>query len=150
MQHQFMCLLEIEYMLARVMFPRRCGSHVCSFDENGEFISMGSHVNLVSGGVSGQGVQSAVYSAGCGLWVGRRLVRVGGACVLTLYAGAAGTIAEFGTMQLEFEYLSDVSGNPKYRELVLKIRDTMDKYKVRGLSVCSRQVFFPVRHSWGS
>lgn len=33
-------------------------------------------------------------------------------------------------MQLEFEYLSDVSGNPKYRDMVLKIRDTMDKYKV--------------------
>jgi mannosyl-oligosaccharide alpha-1,2-mannosidase len=69
--------------------------------------------------------------------------------VLTLYVGAAGTIAEFGTMQLEFEYLSDVSGNPKYRELVLKVRDTMDKYKVRGLSLFPAG-FFPVRHFWGS
>lgn len=48
----------------------------------------------------------------------------------TCIGPSPGTIAEFGTMQLEFEYLSDISGDNKYREAALKIRDTCDKYKV--------------------
>eukprot|EP01134_Creolimax_fragrantissima_P006652 CFRG6652T1 len=39
------------------------------------------------------------------------------------------TIAEFGTLQLEFEYLSDLTGDSKYRNLALTIRDTLNEKK---------------------
>ncbi|KNC80636.1 hypothetical protein SARC_07013 [Sphaeroforma arctica JP610] len=38
-------------------------------------------------------------------------------------------IAEFGTLQLEFEYLSDITGDRTYRDIVYIIRDTMNAAK---------------------
>lgn len=37
----------------------------------------------------------------------------------------AAILSEFGSMHLEFIYLSELTGNPKYRDKVLKIRDTI-------------------------
>lgn len=38
-------------------------------------------------------------------------------------SGGSSILSEFGTLHLEFAYLSDVTGNPIYREKVEKIRD---------------------------
>ncbi|GAB6032546.1 hypothetical protein CHUAL_011439 [Chamberlinius hualienensis] len=42
-------------------------------------------------------------------------------------SGSSSILAEFGTMHLEFIYLSDISGNSVYREKVEKIRDVLQK-----------------------
>jgi mannosyl-oligosaccharide alpha-1,2-mannosidase len=43
-------------------------------------------------------------------------------------------LAEFGSLHLEFEYLSHITGNSTYREKVQKIRDVLDKVeKPQGL-----------------
>ena len=43
-------------------------------------------------------------------------------------------LSEFGTMSLEFNYLSDVTGDPIYREKVNKIRDVLKNMeKIDGL-----------------
>ena len=34
---------------------------------------------------------------------------------------------EFGTLHMEFSYLSDITGNPVYKEKVEKIRDFINK-----------------------
>jgi len=44
-------------------------------------------------------------------------------------SGSSSILAEFGTMHLEFSYLSDVTGNPVFKEKVNKIRDV-----IRGMS----------------
>lgn len=51
------------------------------------------------------------------------------------YGWASGAIlAEIGTLHLEFTYLSDVTGNPVYRERVLNIRQLLkDIQKPNGL-----------------
>lgn len=43
------------------------------------------------------------------------------------WAYGAAILSEFGSMHLEFVYLSHVTGDPKYREKVFKIRDTIKK-----------------------
>jgi len=40
---------------------------------------------------------------------------------------ASNSLAEFGTLHLEFIYLSEVTGDPIFAEKVLKIQDVMDK-----------------------
>ena len=41
--------------------------------------------------------------------------------------GGSSILAEFGSLHLEFEYLSHITGNPIYREKVKKIRDVLDR-----------------------
>lgn len=36
-------------------------------------------------------------------------------------------MSEFGTLHLEFVYLSDISGDPIFREKVMRIRDVIRK-----------------------
>lgn len=43
-------------------------------------------------------------------------------------------LSEFGTFHLEFAYLSDITGNPVYRERVENIRKVLkEKTKPKGL-----------------
>jgi mannosyl-oligosaccharide alpha-1,2-mannosidase len=47
-------------------------------------------------------------------------------------SGGSSILSEFGTLHMEFAYLSDVTGDPKYRDKVDKIRNViknMDKPK---------------------
>jgi mannosyl-oligosaccharide alpha-1,2-mannosidase len=47
-------------------------------------------------------------------------------------SGGSSILSEFGTLHMEFAYLSDVTGDPKYRDKVDKIRTViknMDKPK---------------------
>ncbi|XP_030377611.1 mannosyl-oligosaccharide alpha-1,2-mannosidase IA-like [Scaptodrosophila lebanonensis] len=44
-------------------------------------------------------------------------------------AGKASILAEFGTLHLEFAYLSDITGDPKYLKLVQAIRNRLKKMK---------------------
>lgn len=49
-------------------------------------------------------------------------------------SSSSSILAEFGTLHLEFVYLSDVTGNPVYREKVVHIRDYLSKMeKPQGL-----------------
>ncbi|XP_070568664.1 mannosyl-oligosaccharide 1,2-alpha-mannosidase IA-like [Ptychodera flava] len=41
-------------------------------------------------------------------------------------SGGSSILAEFGSMHLEFVYLSEITGNPIYREKVAKVRDFLD------------------------
>lgn len=43
------------------------------------------------------------------------------------WAFSAAILSEFGSMHLEFVYLSQVTGDPKYRDAAYKIRDTIRK-----------------------
>lgn len=43
------------------------------------------------------------------------------------WAYGAAILSEFGSMHLEFIYLSHVTGDPKYREKVLKVREAINK-----------------------
>lgn len=47
------------------------------------------------------------------------------------WAYGAAILSEFGSMHLEFIYLSHVTGDPKYREKVLKVRETIKKAVAR-------------------
>lgn len=51
------------------------------------------------------------------------------------WASASSSIlSEFGTLHLEFAYLSDVTGNKIYREKIEQIRETLkNAYKPKGL-----------------
>ncbi|XP_068212905.1 mannosyl-oligosaccharide 1,2-alpha-mannosidase IA isoform X1 [Palaemon carinicauda] len=42
-------------------------------------------------------------------------------------SGGSSILSEFGTLHLEFVYLSDISGDPVFREKVLRIRDVIRK-----------------------
>ena len=42
-------------------------------------------------------------------------------------------LSEIGTLHLEFVYLSNITGNPKYSELVTRLRNTLVKARVKGL-----------------
>ncbi|XP_032828561.2 mannosyl-oligosaccharide 1,2-alpha-mannosidase IA-like isoform X2 [Petromyzon marinus] len=42
-------------------------------------------------------------------------------------SGGCSILSEFGTLHLEFEHLSQLSGNPVFREKVVKIRNALDK-----------------------
>lgn len=42
-------------------------------------------------------------------------------------SGGSSILSEFGTLHLEFTYLSDISGDPVFREKVLRIRDVIRK-----------------------
>ncbi|XP_078734248.1 mannosyl-oligosaccharide 1,2-alpha-mannosidase IB-like [Lampetra fluviatilis] len=42
-------------------------------------------------------------------------------------SGGCSILSEFGTLHLEFEHLSQLSGNPIFREKVVKIRNVLDK-----------------------
>lgn len=49
-------------------------------------------------------------------------------------SGGSSVLSEFGTLHLEFSYLSDVTGNPVYRERVMNIRQVLnDIEKINGL-----------------
>jgi mannosyl-oligosaccharide alpha-1,2-mannosidase len=49
-------------------------------------------------------------------------------------SGGSSILSEFGTLHLEFAYLSDITGNPVYRERVMNIRSILkDLEKPRGL-----------------
>ncbi|KAG5683523.1 hypothetical protein PVAND_012797 [Polypedilum vanderplanki] len=49
-------------------------------------------------------------------------------------SGGSSILSEFGTLHLEFVYLSDITGNPVYRERVMNIRSILkDLEKPRGL-----------------
>lgn len=49
-------------------------------------------------------------------------------------SSSSSILAEFGTLHLEFVYLSDVTGNPVYKEKVMHIRDYLSKMeKPQGL-----------------
>lgn len=49
-------------------------------------------------------------------------------------SSSSSILAEFGTMHLEFSYISDITGNPVYKEKVQKIRDVLYKMeKPQGL-----------------
>lgn len=49
-------------------------------------------------------------------------------------SGQNSILSEFGTFQLEFVYLSDVTGNPVYRDRVMRIRQVLkDLKKPNGL-----------------
>ncbi|KAK4301524.1 hypothetical protein Pmani_026302 [Petrolisthes manimaculis] len=41
--------------------------------------------------------------------------------------GGSSILSEFGTLHLEFVYLSDISGDPVFREKVNRIRDVIRK-----------------------
>eukprot|EP01137_Pigoraptor_chileana_P022435 Opistho-2@6966 len=43
------------------------------------------------------------------------------------WAGGSSILAEVGTLDLEFRYLSDASGDPKFAEKVQKVRDHLDR-----------------------
>ncbi|CAL4062907.1 unnamed protein product, partial [Meganyctiphanes norvegica] len=47
-------------------------------------------------------------------------------------SGGSSILSEFGTLHLEFVYLSDVSGDPIFREKVMRIRDVVRKMDVPG------------------
>jgi mannosyl-oligosaccharide alpha-1,2-mannosidase len=38
-------------------------------------------------------------------------------------SGGSSILAEFGSLHMEFSYLSDVTGDPKYAQKVEKVRD---------------------------
>lgn len=40
-------------------------------------------------------------------------------------SGGASILSEFGTLHMEFSYLTEITGDPKYREKVLKIREAI-------------------------
>ncbi|KAK9874993.1 hypothetical protein WA026_005808 [Henosepilachna vigintioctopunctata] len=62
-------------------------------------------------------------------------------------SGGSSILSEFGTLHLEFSYLSDVTGNPIYRNKVDKIRDTLQKIeKPNGLYP---NYFNPKTGKWG-
>ncbi|KAK7082327.1 hypothetical protein SK128_020820 [Halocaridina rubra] len=42
-------------------------------------------------------------------------------------SGGSSILSEFGTLHLEFKYLSDISGDPVFREKVMRIRDVIRK-----------------------
>lgn len=42
-------------------------------------------------------------------------------------SGGCSILSEFGTLDLEFQYLSDLTGDEQYRNRVLKIRDTLNR-----------------------
>ena len=42
-------------------------------------------------------------------------------------SGGSSILSEFGTLHLEFTYLSDISGDPVFRDKVFKIRDVIQK-----------------------
>ena len=49
-------------------------------------------------------------------------------------SGSSSILSEFGTLHLEFAYLSDVTGNPIFKEKVERIRKVLkDTEKVKGL-----------------
>ncbi|CAB3375649.1 Hypothetical predicted protein [Cloeon dipterum] len=49
-------------------------------------------------------------------------------------SGGSSILSEFGTLHMEFTYLSDITGDPKYREKVDRIRDVIKKMdKPKGL-----------------
>lgn len=48
-------------------------------------------------------------------------------------AGSCSILAEYGSLSLEFTYLSDLTGNPKYKKKVDKIFDVLAKVEDRGL-----------------
>jgi len=47
-------------------------------------------------------------------------------------SGGASILSEFGTLHLEFKYLSDVSGDPVFKEKVMHIRDFVAKLEKPG------------------
>ena len=40
-------------------------------------------------------------------------------------SGGSSILAEFGTMHMEFAYLSDITGNPVYRQKVERVREVL-------------------------
>lgn len=48
-----------------------------------------------------------------------------GASAAYPWTGGQSILSEFGTLHLEFAYLSDVTGEPRYKERVQKIRNVM-------------------------
>lgn len=44
-------------------------------------------------------------------------------------SGGSSILSEFGTLHMEFAYLSDITGSPKYREKVEKIREVISEVK---------------------
>lgn len=48
-------------------------------------------------------------------------------------AGSCSILAELGTISLEFSYLSDLTGNPIYKEKVKKIQETLGKVQENGM-----------------
>lgn len=49
-------------------------------------------------------------------------------------SGSSSILSEFGTLHLEFAYLSDITGNPVYREKVQNIRTILNEIeKPKGL-----------------
>lgn len=62
-------------------------------------------------------------------------------------SGGSSILSEFGTLHLEFAYLSDVTGNPIYRNKVDKIREVLQKLeKPNGLYP---NYFNPKTGKWG-
>lgn len=49
-------------------------------------------------------------------------------------SGGSSILSEFGTLHLEFAYMSDITGNPVYRERVMNVRQILkDIEKPKGL-----------------
>ena len=42
-----------------------------------------------------------------------------------MHASLPSILSEFGTLHMEFAYLSDITGNPVYRQKVEKIREVV-------------------------
>lgn len=59
--------------------------------------------------------------------IAKSLLSQGGSASNYGWAGSSSILAEFGTLHLEFAYLTEVTGDPVYLEKVQKIRDTLDK-----------------------
>ncbi|XP_006815977.1 mannosyl-oligosaccharide 1,2-alpha-mannosidase IA-like [Saccoglossus kowalevskii] len=53
-------------------------------------------------------------------------VKTGGSHNWGWASGGSSILAEFGSMHVEFVYLSEITGNPIYREKVQKVRDFLD------------------------
>lgn len=59
-------------------------------------------------------------------------MRMGNAKNYGWASGGSSILSEFGTLHMEFAYLSDITGNPVYREKVEKIRDFVQQAEKPG------------------
>ena len=52
-----------------------------------------------------------------------------------MHASLPSILSEFGTLHMEFAYLSDITGNPVYRQKVEKIREVVASLDRWGLKI---------------
>lgn len=60
---------------------------------------------------------------------------------------ASSILSEFGTLHLEFDYLSDITGNPIYRERVTTIRKLLKR--IRPFNGLYPNYLDPLSGTWG-